>query len=99
MPLYACIHLVFQYSFPAILLLIAAAANIHTNIFAGKHKNNSMVTAKGFCIMPPSNDAVTIAAANTTCPSAFPQLSIATPYPIHTPAKIIGKKCPPFNPN
>ena len=66
---------------------------------SGKQRKRSMVTASGFFIIPPRSDAVTIAAPNTTCPPSGPQVSIATPYPIHTPAKMTGKKCPPFKPN
>lgn len=56
-------------SFPSFfthLLPTAAAINIHINIFTGKHRNKSMVTASGFFIIPPRSVDVTIAAANTT---------------------------------
>ena len=36
------------------------------NSLIGKHKNNSMVTANGFFMIPPNSAAVTIAAAKTT---------------------------------
>ena len=48
------------------LLPTAAAINIHINIFTGKHRNKSMVTASGFFMIPPRSVDVTIAAANTT---------------------------------
>ena len=81
------------------LLPAAAAMKIQINILTGKQRKRSMVTASGFFIIPPRSDAVTIAAPNTTCPPSGPQVSIAMPYPIHTPAKMTGKKCPPFKPN
>ena len=56
-----------------------------------------MVTASGFFMIPPRSDAVTIAAPNTTCPPSGPQVSIATPYPIHTPAKMTGRNALPLN--
>jgi len=76
--------------FPA----INAAIIIHGIVLNGKHNSNSIVTVRGFLIAVARIVAVIIAMVRlgVVCSKS------AMPYPIETPEKITGKKCPPRQP-